>query len=156
MVRESGHRSFPRVMDQHDIARVVRAFGDAAVRAKEGGLDGLETMVGGHLIGQFLSPATNHRTDEYGGSLENRCRFGLMVHEQIRQRVGDDFIVGMRLPIDESSAGGLDFTQSVEMAGIFEPGQAEFAKFVPLARHSCRTGTPRRKSALSISWAATS
>lgn len=120
MVRETGHRSFPRVMDRYDIDRVVGCFGDAAERAKKGGLDGLETMVGGHLIGQFLSLATNHRTDEFGGSLENRCRFGLMVHEEIRNRTGDDFIVGMRLPMDESSAGGLDFKQSVDMAKIFE------------------------------------
>jgi 2,4-dienoyl-CoA reductase-like NADH-dependent reductase (Old Yellow Enzyme family) len=84
VARETGHRSFPREMDQYDIRRVVTAFGDAAYRARQGGLDGMETMVGGHLIGQFMSPVTNWRTDEYGGSLENRCRFGLMVHEEIR------------------------------------------------------------------------
>ena len=67
MVRETGHRCFPREMDREDIHRVVKAFGRAALRAKEGGLDGLETMVGGHLIGQFLSPVTNLRSDEFGG-----------------------------------------------------------------------------------------
>ena len=92
-VRETGHRSIPREMDTHDIERIVRAFGDAAVRCKEGGLDGLEVMTAGHLIGQFFSPVTNWRTDQYGGSLENRCRFGLMVYEEIRRRVGSEFIV---------------------------------------------------------------
>ena len=75
-VRETLHRAFPRKMDRHDIERVVRAFGDAALRAQQGGLDGIETMVGGHLIGQFLSPITNRRSDEFGGSAANRCRFG--------------------------------------------------------------------------------
>ena len=120
VVREAGHRSFPKEMDEHDISRVVQAFGDAAWRCKEGGLDGLETMVAGHLIGQFLSPVTNQRSDEFGGHLENRCRFGLMVMDEIRRRVGDDFLLGMRLSIDESTAGGMAFEDCLEMAGIFE------------------------------------
>ena len=120
VVRETGHRSIPKAMDRHDIERVVKAFGDAAARCRQGGLDGLETMVGGHLIGQFLSPLTNKRTDSFGGSLVNRCRFGLLVHEEIRQRVGDDFIVGMRFLIDEDTQGGASFEDCVEMARIFE------------------------------------
>lgn len=127
VVRETAHRSFPREMDSHDIQRVVHAFGDAALRAKQGGLDGMETMVGGHLIGQFLSPMTNRRTDEFGGSLENRCRFGLMVHEHIRRRVGDDFIVGMRFPIDEAVKGGLDFEDCLKIALAFQ--QSGFIDF---------------------------
>ena len=119
-VRETLHRAFPRAMDRGDIERVVKAFGAAALRAKQGGLDGIETMVGGHLIGQFLSPMTNQRRDEFGGSVENRCRFGLMVHEEIRRRAGDDFIVGMRFLVDEADAAGLDFDECVEMARIFE------------------------------------
>ena len=119
-VRETLHRAFPREMDRHDIERVVKAFGAAALRAQQGGLDGIETMVGGHLIGQFLSPLTNQRNDEFGGSTENRCRFGLMVHEEIRRRVGSDFIVGMRFLIDEADAAGLDFDECVEMARIFQ------------------------------------
>ena len=120
VLRETGHRSIPREMDRHDIRRVVTSFGDAAVRAQEGGLDGLETMTHGHLIGQFFSPATNKRTDSFGGSLANRCRFGLLVHEEIRKRVGDDFIVGMRLGIDESASGGSDAEESLEIARLFQ------------------------------------
>jgi 2,4-dienoyl-CoA reductase-like NADH-dependent reductase (Old Yellow Enzyme family)/thioredoxin reductase len=119
-VRETLHRASPREMDRHDIERVVKAFGDAAQRAQQGGLDGIETMVGGHLIGQFLSPMTNQRSDEFGGSIENRCRFGLLVHEQIRRRVGDDFIVGMRFLIDEADEAGLDFDECLQMARIFQ------------------------------------
>ena len=119
-MRETLHRSFPKEMDDHDIERVVRSYGDAAVRCKEGGLDGIETLAGGHLIGQFLSPKTNARTDRFGGSLENRCRFGLMVFEEIRRRVGDDFLVGFRFVIDEGDAEGLGFNACVEIAKLFE------------------------------------
>ncbi len=119
-VRETLHRSTPREMDRHDIDRVVKAFGEAAYRCKEGGLDGLETMGQGHLIGQFMSPRTNRRTDDFGGSLENRCRFALMVHEEIRRRVGDDYIVGHRYCIDEGMEDGLDFEESVKIAQLLE------------------------------------
>ena len=119
-VRETLHRSTPREMDRHDIDRIVKAFGDAAYRCKEGGLDGLETMGQGHLIGQFMSPRTNRRADDFGGSLENRCRFALMVHEEIRRRVGDDYIVGHRYCIDEGMEDGLDFEESVRIAQFLE------------------------------------
>ncbi|MFP6740049.1 MAG: NADH:flavin oxidoreductase [Alphaproteobacteria bacterium] len=118
--REILHRSFAREMDEHDIARVVVAYGDAALRCKESGLDGIETLAGGHLIGQFLSPVTNQRTDRFGGSLANRSRFGLMVHEEIRRRVGDDFVVGLRYTVDEGMADGLNFDDCVEIALAFE------------------------------------
>ena len=119
-VRETLHRAFAREMDERDIARVVADFAEAAARCREGGLDGIETFAGAHLIGQFLSPATNRRTDKFGGSLENRCRFGLMVHEAIRKSVGDDFVVGMRFVIDEAGPGRIDFEEGLRIAAIFE------------------------------------
>ena len=120
-VRETLHRSFPKEMDEDDIHRVVKAFGAAALRCKKGGLDGIETLAGGHLIGQFLSPKTNHRSDGYGGSLANRCRFGLMVFEEIRRQVGDKFLVGFRYVIDEGqSPGDMGFEECVEIAHVFE------------------------------------
>ena len=119
-LRETLHRAFAREMDEHDIARVVGDYARAAARCREGGLDGVETLAGAHLIGQFLSPATNRRTDRFGGSVENRCRFGLMVHEAIREAVGDDFVVGLRLTVDEAGEDRLDFEECLEIAGIFE------------------------------------
>jgi 2,4-dienoyl-CoA reductase-like NADH-dependent reductase (Old Yellow Enzyme family) len=119
-IRETLHRSFPKEMDEHDIARVVKAYGEAARRCEEGGLDGIETLAGGHLIGQFLSPKTNRRGDRFGGSRENRCRFGLMVHEEIRRRVGERFLVGLRYVVDEGEGGGLPFEECVEIARLFE------------------------------------
>lgn len=123
-IRETLHRSFPKEMDEHDISRVVAAYGAAAKRCEEGGLDGIETLAGGHLIGQFLSPRTNRRTDRFGGSLENRCRFGLMVHEAIRRAVGDDFLVGMRFVVDEGPGDGLGFDECLAAARIFEAAGA--------------------------------
>tara|TARA_B100000676_G_scaffold26341_1_gene24058 strand:- start:9969 stop:11981 length:2013 start_codon:yes stop_codon:yes gene_type:complete len=119
-IRETLHRSFPKEMDDDDIARVVAAYGQAARRCKEGGLDGVESLGNAHLIGQFLSPATNKRTDGYGGSLENRCRFGLMVFEEIRRQAGDDFLVGFRCAVDEAMAEGLSQDECVEIAHVFE------------------------------------
>ena len=122
--RETLHRSFAREMDAHDIDRVVKAFGAAAKRCEDGGLDGIETLAGGHLIGQFLSPKTNRRSDEFGGSTEARCRFGLMVYDEIRRRVSDRFLVGMRFVVDEGDPEGLSFDEAVRIAEIFEKAGA--------------------------------
>ncbi len=118
-IRETLHRNFPRQMDTHDIERVVKAFGQTARRCLEGGLDGLETHAGAHLIGQFFSPETNLRTDKYGGSIENRARFALMVHEEIRKQVGDKLVVGMRLSIEEGR-GGLSYTDALAICKMLE------------------------------------
>ncbi|MEM9093965.1 MAG: NADH:flavin oxidoreductase [Pseudomonadota bacterium] len=119
-IREIGHRAIPREMTEDDVQRVVRQLGEAARRAQAGGLDGVEIMAHGHLVGQFLSPATNKRSDRYGGSLENRCRFALMVFEEVRRNVGDAFIFGLRFGVDESASGGSDFDESVRIAQLFE------------------------------------
>jgi 2,4-dienoyl-CoA reductase-like NADH-dependent reductase (Old Yellow Enzyme family) len=113
--REPLHRAVSKEMDRHDIARIVKSFGQAARRCKEGGLDGIEILAHGHLIGQFWSPAVNHRTDDFGGSLENRCRFGLMVLDEVRRQVGDDFLVGLRTVIGEGSEGGLSEEECLEI-----------------------------------------
>lgn len=126
-IRETRHRNIPREMDEHDIARIVRDYAVAAKRCKEGGLDGVETVTGGHLIGQFFSPRTNRRTDKYGGSIENRARFGLMVHDAIRREVGDDFLVGIRFVVDEDTEEGVGFEECLKIARLFErEGQIDF------------------------------
>jgi len=118
-VRETLHRSIPREIDEDDIKRIVKAFGAAARRCYEGGLDGLETHAGAHLIGQFFSPDVNRRTDKYGGSIENRARFALMVHEAIRKNVGDDFLVGMRMSVYEDR-GGLSAEDALAIVQLME------------------------------------
>jgi 2,4-dienoyl-CoA reductase-like NADH-dependent reductase (Old Yellow Enzyme family) len=119
-VRETAHRSIPKEMDDDDIRRIVKDYGQAARRCLEGDLDGLETMASGHLIGQFLSPATNRRRDDFGGTLENRVRFARMVHEEIRTQVGSDFIVGIRYVIFERKPGWLTLEDSLRAAQILE------------------------------------
>ncbi len=119
-IRETRHRDIPREMDRTDIDRIIAQYAEAAYRCQEGGLDGVETVTGGHLIGQFLSPRTNQRTDNFGGSIENRARFGLMVHEAIRRRVKDDFLVGIRFVVDELTADGIDFEECLRLAALFE------------------------------------
>ena len=118
-VRETLHRGIPREIDEDDIKRIVKSFGQAARRCYEGGLDGLETHAGAHLIGQFFSPDINRRTDKYGGSVENRTRFALMVHEEIRKCVGDNFLVGMRMSIYEDR-GGLSAEDALAIAQLME------------------------------------
>ena len=115
-IREPAHRSFPKAMEDHDIRRVVRAYGAAARRCREGAMDGIEIEAYGHLLDAFWSPATNRRTDGYGGSLDNRMRFSLEVLEEIRRRVGDDYIVGIRMVLDEDLAGGLGREEGLEIA----------------------------------------
>ncbi len=112
--------SFPKVMDRHDIDRIVKSYGEAALRCREDGLDGCEIVGQAHLLEQFWSPAWNWRTDEFGGSLENRLRFGFMVLEEIRRRVGDEFIVGIRIAIDQNLKGGLSKDDCLEIAQIHE------------------------------------
>lgn len=119
-VREVRTRSFPREMDRADIDRVVTDYATAARRCRDAGLDGIETLAGAHLIGQFFSPRVNRRSDAFGGSTANRARFGLMVHEAIRKAVGDDMPVGLRFVIDEGCEDGLHFEECAEIARLFE------------------------------------
>ena len=115
-VREPAHRSFPKTMEEFDIKRVVKAYGTAALRCKQGGLDGVEIEAYGHLLDAFWSPLTNQRTDAYGGSLENRMRFSLEVLEEIRRQVGGEYIVGIRMVCDEDVEGGLRLEESLKIA----------------------------------------
>ncbi len=115
-VREASHRGFPKTMDKEDIQRTVRAYAAAATRCREGQLDGCEILSHGHLPEQFLSPATNKRTDEYGGSIDNRLRFTLELLEAVREAVGPNFIVGIRLVASENFAGGLTKDDGIRAA----------------------------------------
>ena len=108
-------------MDRGDIDRIVRDFAEAAWCCKEGGLDGVETVTGGHLIGQFISPRTHRRTDGFGGSLANRARFGIMAHEAMRRRVDEDFLIGIRYGVDDGpDEGGYDLEDGIRMAQLME------------------------------------
>jgi 2,4-dienoyl-CoA reductase-like NADH-dependent reductase (Old Yellow Enzyme family)/thioredoxin reductase len=130
-VREPAHRSFPKEMEEADIRRVVRAFGAAARRCKVGGLDGIELEAYGHLIDQFWSPLVNRRSDRYGGSLENRLRFAIEVLEAIRDEVGADYIVGIRMSGAEEVPGGLTEADCLAIAtALARTGMIDFVNIV--------------------------
>lgn len=116
--REPAHKAFPKVMESWDIERIIKEYGDAAERMKEGGMDGVELEGQGHLIGQFLSPLTNELSTEYGGSLENRLRFTIDVLSDIRKKVGQDFIVGIRCVFDEVEEGGITKSEGLKIAKL--------------------------------------
>ncbi|WP_315835330.1 FAD-dependent oxidoreductase [Bradyrhizobium prioriisuperbiae] len=118
-VREPAHRSFPKQMEDWDFDRLLEAFARAAARVRKGGIDGVElSATHGHLLDQFWSPKSNRRSDHHGGSLENRLRFTLEILAAVRQSVGDDFVVGLRMSGDELVDGGLTPNECVEIARI--------------------------------------
>lgn len=114
--RERQHRAFPKTAEDWDIERIVTAYADAAERCVAGGMDGIELMGNGHLLDQFWSPATNHRDDEWGGDFERRIRFPLEVIRAVRARVGSDFVIGLRMAVDEARQGGLAAEEGLEVA----------------------------------------
>ncbi len=114
-------RETPKEMEPEDIEEVCRYFAKSAVHVREGGFDGVELQFGhSSLARQFLSPLTNFRRDEFGGSLENRMRAPLMFIDAVRKAVGNDFTVGIRMCADEMIPGGLDLAQVQEIGGLFE------------------------------------
>ncbi len=151
MVREPAHRAFPKVMEDWDIARVIDDYASAAQRMKEAGLDGIEIECYGHMPDGFWSPRTNHRDDEYGGSLENRMRFSMQVLDEIRKATGDDFIVGCRMVADEDVEGGISKQEGIEIAHkLIDSGNVDFLNIIrgtidhdaPLSKIIPVTGTP--------------
>ena len=116
--REPAHKAFPKIAEMWDIQRVIKEYGEAAERMKEGGMDGVELEGQGHLIGQFLSPLTNDLKTEYGGNFENRLRFTIDVLTEIRKKVGKKFILGIRCVFDEVQTGGITKTEGFEIAKI--------------------------------------
>lgn len=111
------HNEIPQELDHVLIQEIVDTFGAAAERCKRGGIDGvLIHAAHGYLLNQFLSPLTNQRDDEYGGSLENRMRALLQVLASVRNAAGVDYPIGVRLSVDEYVEGGLKIEDSIEIA----------------------------------------
>ncbi|WP_062227756.1 FAD-dependent oxidoreductase [Aureimonas frigidaquae] len=132
VLREPASRSVPKEMEQEDIDRVVASFAAAARRARDGGLDGCEISAAhGHLVDQFWSPSSNMRTDAYGGSLDNRMRFGIEVLEAMRTEVGDDFVIGIRMSGDEMLGSGLSQDDLMTIATTYaERGLVDFLNII--------------------------
>jgi len=122
-----------REMTREDMAMVADHYAKACVTAKTAGLDMVTIHLGhGWLLGGFLSPMFNHRTDEFGGSLENRLRFPKKVLQTIRDAVGKDFLIEIRLSGDELTPNGLKIEDTIEIIHQLED-------IVNLAHLSCGT-----------------
>ena len=113
-VKVAQYPEMPAELTKEEINAIVTAFGKGASRAKKWGFDAVQ-MHGAHgyLINQFLSPLTNQRTDEYGGSIENRCRFLFEVYSAVRNAVGSDYPVMIKLNGEDNIKGGLELEDAL-------------------------------------------
>ena len=130
-IREPAHRAFPKAAEDWDIDRIVADYAAAAQRMQAAGLDGLEINAYGHLPDQFWSPATNQREDAFGGDLSARMVFSLRVMQAMRDAVGPDFLLGLRMVADEDWEVGLSREEGIEIARRFKAsGLADFLNII--------------------------
>jgi 2,4-dienoyl-CoA reductase (NADPH2) len=114
-------RCTPRALTIEEIHRLVEEHAEAAWRAREAGFDAVELpVVGGYLLNRFLSPHSNKRDDEYGGSLENRMRLPLEIIEAIKRTAGEDYAIVCRLNVEEFMEGGHSIEDSKRVAAVLE------------------------------------
>lgn len=117
----------PRPATKEDIANIINGFAHAAEFLDKAGFDGIELHgAHGYLLAQFLSPRTNKRTDEYGGSRENRMRIVLEVFAEIKRRVSPNFIVGIKANSVEYTPGGIDIEDVKAFAAALEKAEVDF------------------------------
>ncbi len=138
------HGKVPRPMEEADMVALEEHWARAAELIREGGYDGVEILMAhGYLLHQFFSPLYNKRTDEYGGSIANRARLAGRVLRAVRERVGDDFTVGVRMSLGDFFPGGLELddvigigqelaaTSRVDFFNMSGPGYHTFFLSVP-------------------------
>lgn len=110
-----------RGMRKDEIPEMARSYGKAVHLAREAGMDAVEIHAGhGYLISQFLSPYTNHRKDEYGGSLENRMRFMRMVMDEVMKAAGNDMAVLVKMNMRDGFKGGMELDEALEVGRTLE------------------------------------
>jgi 2,4-dienoyl-CoA reductase-like NADH-dependent reductase (Old Yellow Enzyme family)/NADH dehydrogenase FAD-containing subunit len=119
-------KEIPKEMTKDDIEKTIHAFARAALRVKKAGFDAVEVLSGtGYLISEFLSPLTNQRTDNYGGSFENRMRFGLEIAAAVREAVGKDFPLIFRMNGNDFMDGGNSRLELIEYAKALSKGPVD-------------------------------
>ncbi|WP_299143606.1 NADH:flavin oxidoreductase [uncultured Tateyamaria sp.] len=135
---EAAHRYNPKLLEDWDIARIIKDYVDAAERMKAGGMDGLEIECYGHLADQFWSPLTNELEGPYGAqTLESRTRFVREVLAGMRAKVGDDFLLGVRFTADEATPGGLTDDEGLQIAQMLKAeGLVDFLNVIRGRIHS--------------------
>ncbi|MFO8101321.1 MAG: NADH:flavin oxidoreductase [Dehalococcoidia bacterium] len=130
--------SISREMSEEQIEEKTGDFVSAAKRAKESGFDAVEIHAGhGYLLSQFLSPWTNHRKDRYGGPLENRVRFPAAVIKRVRDAVGADFPILVKMNQRDGFNGGLELEEAIQVARVFEAEGA--SAIIPSCGFTART-----------------
>ena len=123
------NREMPKRMTTADIDEIVTAYADTAERIQRSGFDGVEihSGYGGYFLSQFISPYSNDRDDEYGGSLENRLRIVYEVLNAVRERVGDDYVVGLQINATDAAPGGMDVEDYETVAArLAATGQVDY------------------------------
>lgn len=106
----------PRPLEENEIWEIIEKFGNTALEAKESGFAGVQIHgAHGYLVSQFLSPLANTRTDQWGGSLENRSRFVAEVYKNIREKVGNDYPIGIKINSADFQLGGFSEEESMEV-----------------------------------------
>ncbi len=129
----------PKALETDEIHQIIDNFAQAALRVKKAGFDAVEVLSGtGYLISEFLSPLTNQRTDAYGGSLENRMRFGIEVMQAIRKQVGDAFPVLVRMNGNDFMSGGQGRDELREYARALETEAGVDALCINVGWHEAR------------------
>ena len=129
-LREPQHRSVPKVAEAWDVDRIVRHYAEAAARCQEAGLDGIEIESYSHLFDAWVSPATNHRDDAFGGSPEARLTVPLRILEAVRAAVGPDFVVGLRMAMDEDLPNGLGLSDALEVLDRYRTHGVDFLSVI--------------------------
>jgi mycofactocin system FadH/OYE family oxidoreductase 2 len=120
-VKSPAYGETPKAMEHEDIREVVEWWGRSAELTREGGFDGTEVHIShSYLLHQFLSPLYNKRTDEYGGTFENRLRFAREVIAEVRRRAGTDWVVGVRISLTDFVPGALDVDDAIRVAQELE------------------------------------
>jgi len=133
------NREMPRELTIEEIQAIVSHYAAAAARVKAAGFDAIDVLAGtGYLISQFFSPLTNERKDEYGGSFENRMRFGLEVMQAIRQAVGPDFPLIVRMNGNDFMPGGQGREELQQVAGEFVANGSANALCINVGWHEAR------------------
>ncbi len=117
--RKNATNKIPEVLTENEILQIIEDFANTSIILKEAGFSGVQIHgAHGYLVSQFLSPYTNIRNDKWGGSLENRARFVVEVYRKIRERVGNDFPIGIKLNSTDFQKGGFSEEESMEVVKI--------------------------------------
>ncbi len=142
-------------MSERLIDELIESFVQAAIRAKASGFDGVELFAAYNaLIDQFWTPFNNRRDDQWGGSLDNRCRFSRLIMERVRKAVGEDFVIGLAVSMQTTKGPGLDIAQLQEVVAWHDQRQLmdyvtcgvgsyfEFAEIIPAFTYADKLGAP--------------